>query len=150
MFLIFILVGIIPLLLIKNGILKSYEEQAVRQRASIIQNQSDLITAQIAKTGYLEGEESTLADVEMQQMANLYSGRILIVNKEFCIVKDTYGLDEKKYIVAEEVIRCFQGEDSQRYDKKTGFIEMTIPIYEPSSKEIEGVMVVSTPTKDIK
>ena len=93
MFLIFILVGIIPLLLIKNGILKSYEEQAVRQRASIIQNQSDLITAQIAKTGYLEGEESTLADVEMQQMANLYSGRILIVNKEFCIVKDTYGLD---------------------------------------------------------
>lgn len=150
MFVIFILVGIIPILLIKNGILRSYEDQAVRQRGNIIQNQSDLITAQIAKTGYLEGEESTLADVEMRQMANLYSGRILIVNKEFCIVKDTYGLDEGKYIVAEEVIRCFQGEDSQRYDKKTGFIEMTVPIYESSTKEIEGVMVVSTPIKDIR
>ena len=27
---------------------------------------------------------------------------------------------------------------------------MTIPVYEPSTKEIEGVMIVSTPTQDIK
>ena len=49
---------------------------------------------------------------------NLYNGRILVVNKEFRIIKDTDQTDEGKYIVAEEVIRCFRGEDGQSYSRK--------------------------------
>lgn len=33
---------------------------------------------------------------------------------------------------------------------KNGFIEITIPIYDAQSKEVEGVMIVSTPTRDIR
>lgn len=150
MFLIFILVGMIPIIMIKNGILQSFEEQAIRQRGNLIQNQSALVTPQLADTGYLNGEASEIADVEMQQMANLYNGRILIVNREFRIVKDTCGLDEGKYITAEEVVRCFHGEDSLRYNENSGFIEMTVPIYASNSTEVQGVMVVSTPTGDIR
>lgn len=107
MCLIFIIVGIVPIMLIKHGILTNYQDQAVKQRISIIQSQSDLITAQISKTDYLSGEKSKITDVELQQMANLYNGRILVVNKEFRIIKDTDQTDEGKYIVAEEVIRVF-------------------------------------------
>ena len=103
MCLIFIIVGIVPIMLIKHGILTNYQDQAVKQRISIIQSQSDLITAQISKTDYLSGEKSKITDVELQQMANLYNGRILVVNKEFRIIKDTDQTDEGKYIVAEEV-----------------------------------------------
>ena len=131
MCLIFIIVGIVPIMLIKHGILTNYQDQAVKQRISIIQSQSDLITAQISKTDYLSGEKSKITDVELQQMANLYNGRILVVNKEFRIIKDTDQTDEGKYIVAEEVIRCFRGEDGQSYSRKNGFI-------------------VSTPTRDIR
>ena len=150
MCLIFIIVGIVPIMLIKHGILTNYQDQAVKQRISIIQSQSDLITAQISKTDYLSGEKSKITDVELQQMANLYNGRILVVNKEFRIIKDTDQTDEGKYIVAEEVIRCFRGEDGQSYSRKNGFIEITIPIYDAQSKEVEGVMIVSTPTRDIR
>ena len=78
MCLIFIIVGIVPIMLIKHGILTNYQDQAVKQRISIIQSQSDLITAQISKTDYLSGEKSKITDVELQQMANLYNGRIPI------------------------------------------------------------------------
>ena len=64
-------------------------EMCIRDSISIIQSQSDLITAQISKTDYLSGEKSKITDVELQQMANLYNGRILVVNKEFRIIKDT-------------------------------------------------------------
>ena len=37
--------------------------------------------------------------------------------------------------MAEEVIRCFRGEDGQSYSRKNGFIEITIPIYDAQSKE---------------
>ena len=96
MCLIFIIVGIVPIMLIKHGILTNYQDQAVKQRISIIQSQSDLITAQISKTDYLSGEKSKITDVELQQMANLYNGRILVVNKEFRIIKDTDQTDEGK------------------------------------------------------
>ena len=69
MCLIFIIVGIVPIMLIKHGILTNYQDQAVKQRISIIQSQSDLITAQISKTDYLSGEKSKITDVELQQMA---------------------------------------------------------------------------------
>ena len=52
MCLIFIIVGIVPIMLIKHGILTNYQDQAVKQRISIIQSQSDLITAQISKTDH--------------------------------------------------------------------------------------------------
>ena len=48
------------------------------------------------------------------------------------------------------MIRCFRGEDGQSYSRKNGFIEITIPIYDAQSKEVEGVMIVSTPTRDIR
>ena len=38
-FVIFMLVGIIPIMLIKQGILRSFEEQSITQRGSLVQNQ---------------------------------------------------------------------------------------------------------------
>lgn len=148
-FIIFILVGMLPIILIKNGILESYEEQSINQRGNLIQNQSQLITSQLTAADYLKGKPSEIADVEMQQMASLYNGRILIVNREFRVVKDTYALNQGKYIIVEEVIQCFKGQESIQYNEESDFIEMTVPIYDRKTKVVEGVMVVSTPTSDI-
>ena len=64
-------------------------------------------------------------------------------------MKDTYGIDEGKYVLSEEVIKCFEGEDTSSYDKKNSYIEQTIPLTDPKSKHIEGVMLVSTSTGEI-
>ena len=75
--------------------------------------------------------------------------RIVIVNNGFRIIKDTYGLDENKLIISEELLKCFQGSRTMRYDETSGFIEMTIPL-ENDADEVEGVLVISTPTNDIQ
>ena len=64
-------------------------------------------------------------------------------------MKDTYGIDEGKYVLSEEVTKCFEGEDTSSYDKKNSYIEQTIPLTDPKSKHIEGVMLVSTSTGEI-
>lgn len=63
-------------------------------------------------------------------MSNLYDGRVLIINSNFRIVKDTYAMSEGKTMISEEVIKCFRGESTTRYDKTNGYIEMTVPITE--------------------
>ena len=149
-FIIFILVGIIPIMLIKYGILRSFEDQSIKQRGTMVQNQCVLIAEQLSDSSYLEGKVSEVIEMELAQLANLYSGRIVIVNDRFLIIKDTYGLDRDKVIISEEVLKCFKGNDTLRYDKKNEFIEMTIPIKAAVSKEIRGVMIVTTPTLDIQ
>ena len=88
-------------------------------------------------------------NTELSQLANLYNGRIVIVNSQFRVVKDTYDLDEGKFIISEDVLKCFRGEDTLNYDKKGGFIEMTLPVVSSVSQEKIGMMIVSTPTEDI-
>ena len=148
-FLVFILVGIIPLMLIKQGILGSYEDQAISQRGSMVQNQCRLIAEQLGNVSYIGENDAETVETELTQLANLYNGRIVIVNSQFSIVKDTYDLDEGKFIISEEVLKCFRGEDTLHYDKKSGFIEMTLPVVSSISQKNIGVMIVSTPTEDI-
>ncbi len=45
-------------------------------------------------------------------LSNLYEGRVMIINKNFKVEKDTYGISEGKTIISEEVIKCFQGKIS--------------------------------------
>ena len=143
------LVGIIPIMLIKQGILRSFEEQSITQRGSLVQNQCISLAEELVRSGYLQGNTSEVAEMELSQLAGLYNGRIVIVNSGFRIIKDTYGLDENKLIISEELLKCFQGSRTMRYDEASEFIEMTIPL-ENDEDQVEGVLVISTPTNDIQ
>lgn len=47
------------------------------------------------------------------------------------------------------MIQCFEGEDTSCYDKENAYIEQTIPLTDEQTKQIEGVMLVSTSTGEI-
>lgn len=136
-------------MLIKQSILRSFEEQSINQRGRLVQSQCVSLADQLSKSGYLRGDISDVVEMELSQLANLYNGRIVIVNKGFRILKDTYGLDDGKIIVSEVLLKCFQGSNTMRYDDDSEFIEMTIPL-ENDEGEIDAVIVVSTPTVDIQ
>ena len=144
-FVFFMIVGILPIMLLKSGILSSYEKQAISQRGAKVQSQCDLITRELSDSQYINVVERELA-----QLANLYSGRIVVTNSQFRIIKDTYGLDEDKVIVSQEVLKCFRGENTLHYDEESQFIETTVPVKDSVTQEIIGVMIVSTPTQDIQ
>lgn len=149
-FIIFILVGLIPIWVMKYGILNSYESQAVRQRGEMVHSQCAVIAEQLGRSGYLTGTASEAVEVEIKQLADLYNGRIVLVNQDFRIVRDTYGLDEQKMIVSEDVLKCFKGEDTYETVKQDSYIEMTAAVYDPEGENILGVMMVSVPTTDIQ
>ena len=96
-----------------------------------------------------------MINVELDQMSNLYDGRVLIINGNFRIVKDTYGISEGKTVISEEVIKCFRGESTTRHDSNNGYIEMTIPIVEQVEKDgretsqVRGVILASASTDSI-
>ena len=144
-----VIIGIVPCLLTERVIVRSYESRAVELRKINVKNQCDILGNQLMEEGYLEHQQSETINKELSLVSTIYNGRILIINESGRIVKDTYGIDEGKYVLSEEVIKCFEGEDTSSYDKKNSYIEQTIPLTDPKSKHIEGVMLVSTSTGEI-
>lgn len=152
-FLLLILVGLVPGHLTRKVLLKNYEERAVNVKISEVSNQVKIIANHLITYHYLVDAGSEVINAELNQLSNLYDGRVLVINKNFKVVKDTYGISEGKTVISEEVVRCFRGEEITSYDKKDGFIEITIPILNmvdaKRQEEIQGVLLCSISTGTI-
>ena len=147
--LLFLLIGILPSFVLRIGMLSSYGKKAVSNRSVDVLSQAKILTNQIVFNNYLEDAGSEIVNSQINQLSNIYDGRIMVIDGNFHIIKDTYALDEGKTIVSEEVIRSFRGEEISKHDSENGYIEMTIPLIEAESKETVGVLLVSVSTDSI-
>lgn len=154
MFLLCILIGIVPGVLLRAGMLGSYENRAVSIRTSEILSQAKILANQIVSNDYLNNPNAAFSiDVQLDQLSTIYDGRVMIIDESFHIAKDTYNLDTGKTIISEEVIKSFGGEEISKYDSENRYIEMTIPLMhtEPDTEnqQIIGVIMVSVSTDSI-
>lgn len=165
-FFIIMLIGLIPTSIMRYGILNNYEERAIGVRKNDISIQMKILANHLISYNYLRDPSSEVVDAELEQLSNLYDGRVLIVDQNFKIIKDTYGISEGKIIVSEEIIKGFKGESIANYDDENHFIEMTTPIIDSTEdkaldevkkkpeavspqENIKGVMLVSVSTESI-
>lgn len=153
-FLLMLVVGMLPSIIVRNGIINSYEDRAVSVKTSEVQNQFMIVAKHLITYNYLYDTSSDVINAELEQLSNLYNGRVLIVNSNFNIIRDTYGISQGKTMVSQEVMKCFKGEITSKYDEVNGYIEMTIPIteavsYNGENTVVRGVIVASASTDTI-
>ncbi len=160
-FLILLIVGLLPCISMRYAILQNYEQRAVNVKISDISTQLRILANHLITYHYLQDTSSEVINAELDQLSGLYDGRVLVINNDLRVVKDTYGISENKTIISEEVVRCIKGENTSRYDKNNGYVEMTIPITETVTLEsgkadteakkeiVRGVMLVSASTDTI-
>lgn len=164
-FLLLLVVGIVPSILMRYGIVNNYEERAVQNRIATVQNQLMILANHLVSNNYLKNyasdEQSVTAsreviNAELEMLSNLYEGRVMIIDSGFRVIKDTYGISEGKIMISEEVIQCFLGQNSSHYDSEHGYIEMTTPITNAASNAanknesvILGVMLTSISNESI-
>lgn len=154
-FLLLMVMGMIPSFITRTALLHNYEERAVNVKISEVSNQFKIIANHLLTYNYLQDTSSEVINAELNQISNLYDGRVLIIDDCFKVIKDTYGISEGKTIISEEVVKCFKGENTTYYDDEDGFIEMTIPIVDSSntkngeSAKIQGVLLSSISTDTI-
>ena len=149
--LVLLVVGCIPIIIQNSVLLGAYQQNLVDSRMQEIQNQCWILSNKMTRIGYLTMEpKDQLLDNEMSIKADMFNGRIVVVNRNFRIISDTFSLSVGKINVSEEVIRCFDGENSSKYNSEKHYSALTIPIYSNSQeKEIAGVMIVTASTEDL-
>lgn len=158
-----LIMGIVPGFIVGMGIIQNYEDRAVEQRSAAVQNQLKIVANHLISNNYFENYRSDapvyrttreVTNAELEMLSNLYEGRVMIIDSNFKVVKDTYGISEGKIMISEEVIKCFQGENISHYDPDHGYIEMTTPISDTTvdvvgKTNVKGVMLTSISNSSI-
>lgn len=159
-FLIIMLAGSIPCFILRYGILETYTERAVNLKISDVQTQGRILANHLLTYNYLLDSSSEVVNAELSQFAELYDGRILVVDQNFKVIKDTYDISQGKVMISEEIIKCFNGTNTSSYDSKNEYLEMTIPIVQNVVVEnpeesgemsvVSGVLLISVSTDSIQ
>ena len=143
-----ILVSSIPCFVVKQVIIGAYEDRSVAWRTAEIQEQCTILSHQLAMSNYLNNPISEEVDAELSMISNIYNGRALVIDEEYKIVKDTFGSDEGKTIIAPDVVTCFAGSGTSFYDDEARYLDITTPIVETIGEDskVKGVILVSVST----
>lgn len=148
----------IPLLIQGRLIAQSSRQMQVERRIIDVQNQCQILSNKMSRNGYLgnSGVDTSGTDTELSMLADIFNGRILIVNSGFRIVKDTFSLAEGKICISDETLRCFQGETTSRYDTEKHYFILAVPIADTvqtadarKSPKTAGVMLVTVSTESM-
>ncbi len=149
-FIIVLLVGVIPVSVMRSLLLRSYENRAVNQRITDITNQCNILCGRLFEAGFLDDTSDELINDELSLLSNLYDGRVLIIDDDFRIIKDTYEMSAGRTMVSKEVVAIFNGSSNMnRYDDENGYVEVTVPVTDASGT-VYGAMVASGSTDFIR
>lgn len=160
LFLILCLFALVPVLFLDIYIQFMSVNQQVQAQADLQQYQCNVLATQLSQMNYLETENTeqtsdisendrNVIESQIDLLADVFDGRIVIVNRAFRVIKDTYRLDQGKYQIGENVIKCYKGKNTYQYCEEKGYMEFTLPIYDASMQQVNGVLLATTSTQRI-
>lgn len=143
-----IVFAILAAVVVKHNILKSVNAQRMKLRQNDIQNQCLVISNHITNYDYLNNPSSEMINSEIAQLAAMYSGRILILNKEFKIIYDTFNLDVGKIDISSQAITALRSDKTYiNYNKEHRLMEFCIPIHgEGEASKTIGLFMIAVST----
>ena len=146
---ILIILGIVPRVITVGMVINNYEDKAIQIRVDAVRNQCEILCNLLIKSNYLNDSSSDAVNSKLELLSNVYGGRILLVDRDFRVVKDTYQMDEGKVMISPEIIRCFKGENNTGYTRKHQTLEITVPVKSPDVQQLQGAMLVTFSCREI-
>ena len=165
---ILVLLGIIPSVLALHIVISSYEEKAIEVRSEEIRKECRIIASMLVRQEFIEplGEEeesgedpdAAAADLararketagRLELLANVYRGRILVVDRDYKVVADTYGLEEGEVLLSPLLFQSMRGEEAFQYDPAEESVRIAVQVKSPLSETSQGGMLVLVSAKEV-
>ena len=146
---ILIILGIVPSVIVTYTMLHNYQDRAVSMLTETVQDQSEILCNLIIKENYLNDTGSQTVNTKLEMFADLYNGRVLLADRDFKIVGDTFHTEEGKTLLSSLAVKCFKGEKASNFDLKSKVLEVAVPVQSPDVQQIQGVMLMTISTSEI-
>lgn len=145
-----LVMGFIPCILVKLFMLDIYETHLISDQKEKMKYTAQNLSSQMGTTAFLTEGINQILMTEIYQLANIYNGRVFVVDEEYEVVLDTASLYEGKTSVSDEVFRCMTGNSSLIEEATSEYMSFTMPITLTDgggNVRIAGVLVFSASTQ---
>lgn len=146
---ILIILGIVPGVIVTYTMLHNYQDRAVSMLTETVSNQCEILSNLIIRENYLNDTSSDVVNSKLELFSNVYNGRVLLADRDFKIVGDTFHTEEGKTLLSSLAVACLKGEEKSNYDAKSKVLELAVPVQSPDVQQLQGVMLVTVSTMDI-
>ena len=119
----------------------SYKKKSTELRISYVQSQSNILATQLLASNFvLYGENTKDLEAEIDQLASVLEGRVIVIDYNYRVIKDTYTIQQGKYILSEDVFQIMRSGNYAPYEIKNNYIKVFTPIKSSSGGECRGVI----------
>lgn len=146
---ILIILGIVPSVFVSQAIIYNYENRAIESQIGILRTQCSTLCNLLIKENYMNDSSSLSANSKLEFLSNNYNGRILLIDRDFRIIKDTYQTDQGKTLISPDVVKCFKGDFEFKYNRKNNNVELILPVKSPVVKQLQGVLLFIMSSQEI-
>ena len=147
----FLMVTLVPLLVQARFLAGFFLQSQIEDSMIEAQSKCLMLTNKMITLDYINNMSNNPGlDAEMNVTADLFNGRIVVIDSSFKIIKDTFELAKGKTSVVEEVLRSFEGETINRRNKEKDYFYLTLPVYSKAdSQKVEGVLLMTASTESM-
>jgi len=128
---------------------RSYNDKAIEEKLLLVQNQCSILGNQILVYQFTIETSQDNLNAEIDQLANVWEGRILVIDSKYMIVKDTYTIDQGNYMIYDELFRVMRGEKDRNIRMIDNYAEIIVPIVN-AEKVVNGAMIATVSLQDIE
>ncbi|MCQ2508783.1 MAG: HAMP domain-containing histidine kinase [Dorea sp.] len=141
-------IGILPGTVIKQIIINSYQTRAAEAKLADVQGEISILCSRLGSVDFPKGLASDSNLSELSMYAEIYKGRIMVIDDEYQVIIDTFNKADGKTIVSDLVLACLQGENKSYFDSQNHYLQFAAPIYRDEDT-IAGVLLMNYSTSEI-
>lgn len=142
LFITMLFLGLVPMTVTNWILLNTAEDVELEDALNEMQGQAVILANQLSSVGYIDDPDNESMNMVIDQIADIWGGRIQVIDPEYRILRDTYNADTGKLNISENVILGLQGQTNSSFDDAKQFVAFAQPIYQQTDSGEEDVEVL--------
>lgn len=132
---------ILPLIAVSARAVQNYRQEELQEKyaeaVQLCHDFSSRVQSASINSTSLPSDVSGALDIAAQ----IYDGRIIVINSELLVIKDTYEREEGKTMISEEVVKAIRGEESVYKNSSENTVELICPIRDSQNSTVLGTII---------
>lgn len=113
----------------------TYQKKTMENKIAQVQSQCNILASQVLQNNFIISSNMNNLNSEIDQLANVLEGRIIIVDSNYLVIKDTYTIEQGRYLISKDVHEIMLGRSGGKTKtlSQNEYIEILIPILDTST-----------------
>ncbi len=138
--------AIVPIVILSVTVNVIYVNRSLKSESENLYSRSEVLAKQVVTSGYLDNQGDVTMELRLSELAQLISGRVMLIDSSLRVIYDTYSIDKGKIFLWENVTKSANGEQLYYVDRKNDILTTTIPITiinDDNESQVVGVLLAS-------